>query len=63
MKVFIIEWSGCECGGASRVAFDSMDKAEAWVASQMELISPGSSYLIPHDIGIDGYEIFEVELQ
>jgi hypothetical protein len=53
--VFIIEWPGCECGGACDVAFSTQEAAQTWVAEQEDAAT--------HPKTVDYYEIKEVELQ
>ncbi len=61
MKVYLIEWSGCECGGLERVAFDSREKAEKWEYDNTETFGQ-SIYRWPKG-NADSYEIVEVELE
>lgn len=53
--VFIVEWSGCECGGACEVAFSTRESAEKWVEEQE------AKDMYPR--AVDFYDIKEVELR
>lgn len=55
--VFIVEWTGCECGGASSVAFLTREAAERWIAE--EEIEQNAN--LPRIV--DYYEVKEVELR
>lgn len=55
--VFIVEWTGCECGGACDVAFSSRELAEKWVNEE----DAKQEANLPRTV--DFYEIKEVELQ
>lgn len=52
MKVFLIEYSGCEFGGVEHIAFQLREDAEAYKA-KLE----GDS-----DSVVDYYEVIEVDL-
>lgn len=62
-KVFILEWSGCECGGTEKIAFTSREKAEAWIAenSHEVRLGGGRSFMAPN-ASHGGWEILEVDL-
>jgi hypothetical protein len=55
VKVFIIEISGCEFGGVEPVAFDTREKAEAYIAERDA--EQGSVKVIEH------FKVIEVEVQ
>lgn len=54
-RVFIVELTGCEWGGVAPAAFDSREKAQAWIDDDHAKDKPPYS--------IDFYEIKELVIQ
>jgi hypothetical protein len=55
VTVFIVEISGCEFGGVEPIAFDSREKAEAYVAKRDAEQGPVKV--------IETFNVLEVEVQ
>lgn len=55
--VFIVEWSGCECGGACEVAFTERQAAEWWVMTETAKQRADPPVIREY------YEVKEVELR